>query len=53
MWRPVVIAKLVQRLSSLGTIRAQTVLYNHSVILQDQTPIYRTVARGFHGMLTK
>nr|GEX67646.1 hypothetical protein [Tanacetum cinerariifolium] len=50
MWRPVVIAKVVRQLSSLATIRAQIVLYNHSAIVQDQTPIYRTVARGFHGV---
>lgn len=43
-------AKLVQRFSSLGTIQAQSVLCNHSVIVQDQTPIYRTVSRGFHGV---
>nr|GEZ40557.1 hypothetical protein [Tanacetum cinerariifolium] len=48
MWRPVVMAKLVHRLSSLGTIQAQSVLSNHSVIVQDQKPIFRNVAKGFH-----
>ncbi|GJU78713.1 hypothetical protein Tco_1275783 [Tanacetum coccineum] len=48
MWRPVVMAKLVHRLSSPGTIQAQSVLCNHNVIVQDQTPISRNVARGFH-----
>ncbi|KAI3701725.1 hypothetical protein L6452_27016 [Arctium lappa] len=43
MWRSEVMARLVRLSGSLGTIRAQTVLYSHSTIMQDKIPIQKTV----------
>ncbi|XP_071729677.1 pentatricopeptide repeat-containing protein At4g18975, chloroplastic-like [Rutidosis leptorrhynchoides] len=41
MWRSMVMAKVVRQLGSIGTIRAQTICYNHKSILQDRTPVER------------
>ncbi|XP_024962446.1 pentatricopeptide repeat-containing protein At4g21190-like [Cynara cardunculus var. scolymus] len=41
MWRSAVMARLVRLSGPLGAIRAQTVLYSLSTIVQDRTPIQK------------